>query len=126
MGGEGVIDLDELERLHEAATPGAAVAVADGPYYVAVCHDAPADPPGLVVGELRPADGALYVAARNALPELLRLARRARRLEDAMRAYETAAYKLLAADEAGDVDGLLLARNAIVAALRAALAEGEE
>ena len=119
-----MIDLDELQRLHEAATPGPWEArehlvllplwnreYPDG--QVRIC-------PSLTFEHrhVEQPNAALIAAARNSLPALLRLARRARRLEEAAAALMRidAQCWMVVDREVRD------ARNA----LRAALAEGEE
>lgn len=113
-----MIDLDELQRLHEAATPEPWLS--DRPRL----HIRIRDSRGLFVMERGShggvrchEDAALIVAARNALPALLRLARRARRLEEA-------AAELIRIDAQC---WMVVDREVSDAldALRAALAEGE-
>lgn len=122
-----VIDLDELQRLHEAATPGTWEArehlvllplwnrkYPDG--QLRIC-------PSLTYEHqsVEKPNAALIAAARNALPALLRLARRARRLEEAVRAAEgfiSGAMPYYAADRKQAIER-------VVPLLRAALAEGE-
>lgn len=145
------LDLDELERLHEAATPepwkwvvnlsARSISIEskcflvmgftrwgmDGAqpqfrrrYEMVKASELTVSVEGREHHErwfraLNHPDAAVTTAARNALPALLRLARRARRLEEAAR-------ELIAADDGYDLDGVVEARNA----LRDALAEGEE
>jgi len=109
-----VIDLDALQRLHEAATPepwtaeyACIVAGPVGARTMSIYDE----------GGHSPEDAAMIAASRNALPALLRLARRARRLEEAAQAYlriEAQCWMIGDRDVSDALD-----------ALRAALAEGE-
>ena len=131
-----MIDLDELERLHEAATPGPwaseGACIVAGPVGARML---------ILYDEGGPSrdDSALIAAVRNALPELLRLARRARRLEEAAREAEAILRhqpvpglscaasreepdKL---DSDGSCPGCTCELQMALAALRAALAEEE-
>lgn len=76
------LDLDELERLHKAATPGPWITLSGhscGP--VEICRAEDGHRVLSRDGRMMPSDFALIIATVNALPELLRLARRAGRLE---------------------------------------------
>jgi hypothetical protein len=106
--------IDELERLERAATRAPIGIDRDGEIF-------PLDEAGefVIEGEIaamcsdNPNDGPLFVAARNALPALLRVARAARELEEIL--------ATVAAD-ADAADVLVMRRHAARAELRAALA----
>ena len=93
--------LDELERLERAATPVPIGIDRDGEIF-------PLDADGeyIIQGEIaamcsdNPNDGPLFVAARNALPALLRVARAAKEWERAQAAY-TAWFQSGETDESG-------------------------
>ena len=140
-----MIDLDELQRLHEAATREPWSADVDPAGWVAADHPSIADSCRMVADctdrlsrdewDDAAANAALIAAARNALPALLRLARRARRLEEALDPLVDAASDLLAhyegnefyvndtdtSERANRIRSFVFAHDA----LRAALAEGE-
>ena len=130
-----MIDLDELQRLHEAATPGTWEArehlvllplwnrkYPDG--QLRIC-------PSLTYEHqsVEKPNAALIAAARNALPALLRLARRARQVLGAAELAADAVSEQADALHVSNDDARYLAAmkrlNDALDALRDALAEGE-
>jgi hypothetical protein len=93
-----MVDLDALERLHERATPGEwlRVRIPEEDGCVVVPHEDHEDiyrefdgeAVNIACATFSEADGALVVAARNALPDLLREMREARKIVEAARAVD--------------------------------------